>query len=276
MNLRKASPVLVILLWGNSPGHPALAESLSPIVASQVGYSVTEVAGSFSYSLQCQGEPGMTEWVSAVGVRFTDNWFPTFVHASPHRSDQGALLQVGDTQVIFEAREEAVGQDVTEFAIFGQVSSTGGDVIDAHIAWGTWGGTAACTVKVNGSEIPSVELDGTHAVFVGPEAFRGGIYREDQGGQMAVGRIFEASFSEPSRVFGRLVLADADEYPPGQGFVITDDVYPIQPIADCGSVCPFGRPQASRVAVLAGAAFDDDGGDSQQLWLIDVPASAAD
>lgn len=272
--------VLLATVVALAPGLPARAAPVAPVQADQVGYAFVPAGFGSSFRWDCVGPGRLSDWMFAQGPEFDNGWLPSFVFIHPRSSTTGHTFQVGDQRWVSEERIEVPPPSRnSHVTVVGSSSSFGGGVRGNHFAWAFWGDHLTCTLKVDSFQMPTQDLDGFHAIYVGPEAFTGGFFSQNGAHQTSVGRTF-ARDTSGGPIFGALQLWGADSDPKATGFLATDDPNPLAPVELCNhqyyyaAYCEFGRPRVSH-AVVGIAASDNTDGTSQELWMIDIPASAA-
>ena len=138
-----------------------------------------------------------------------------------------------------------------------------------YLAWAVWGGEVDCLLSINWKPVSIRWVDGSHGIYVSPEAFKGGVFYQDGKHQRAEGRVFERALPG-----GPAFVAMDDG---GGGLILFDHLtLGFFPHACTGPrICTFAAPAASIVLVQASGG-NTNGGPVSQLWLIALPPEAAD
>lgn len=272
-------PLVVVLA-----GLPVRAAPAAPLSADQAGYASVDAGPSSNFNWKCVGPGRLTDWMFAYGAEYDIGWMPTFIIVHPRASTTGQMLQLGDNKWVTEERVEVPPPSRPSWVNVVGTSSGGGGVLRNHYAWAFWGDDQlTCTLNVDGALVSTYSFDGSHAVYVGPEAFGGGVFSQSGSSQTSVGRYFARDTSggplfAALQIWGRERTPLTNEYSPApNGFLATDDPNVTSPVEPCNAhlyggatYCQIGRPKVSHV--VAGIVLgESNDGTGQELWMIDVP-----
>lgn len=252
-----------LLLAPLSADTPSMAAPISPVPADSVGFVRVPTSTGFDFELHCLGAPRWDEFVFASGLEFQNFSMPTVMLVQPHNSSTGHLIQIADRQVVtYEERLEQRVEGSTAIQIWGSESGPG----VFHFAWASWGGgLEGCTFKVDGAARTVGWLDGDAAIYVGPEAFTGGLFYQDGGTQASIGRLFATQIEHPV-VMGTLRIGSER----GHATAESGDALHGGGIT-CGSSCNFGWPQARFFYAEITLGLEFNGGPHAELWVFNTP-----
>jgi hypothetical protein len=264
---RRRSFIALLLFALGAMGAAALSDAAAgPDYARQVVYAYGPVGSSYSYEFSCTANDPSIKGPLALA---TGGDYPFGMTGGityfGRRSNTGRLVQVGDYQLTFEPRQATDTDEGSSFYAWGSGGGGGGSGI-AYVAVAFWGSTATCTATIGGASRPVEYLGGSHAFFVGPEAFTGGVFAQDGGWHASAARIYRTEL-KGGPAFASLSMGQV-----GLGALHFDGTTSVN---DCvtpfGNACQHVDPEASGLTAGVFGAVETNGGGQGEMIVLTLP-----
>lgn len=250
---------------------PAAAQaSMQPEEATDVGYARIERQGRYDWTLNCTTTDALTDFAVAFTTENFDGsteYFDEEFTVEERNAADGRAFQVHDNAITIEERTEHP-RGTVYLRAHGSTFSENASGVRGHLAWASWGGTVACEVVANGRTVTAQRPPGARAMYVGPEAFRGGAFVRAEGEEASIGRVFHTT-TGGGPLFALLIVGDT-----ASGHIVADDPNGrIDLVPLClARECTATYTGASQIAGVVGAGTEiHDGYGDVQMWIIDLP-----
>jgi len=237
-----------------------------PEYARQVVYAYGPVGSSFTWELSCHAnDPSLRGPVAIADGSNHPFGMTGGIFYFGRRSNTGRLVQVGDHQITFEPRQTLDTNEGSGFTATGN-GGGGGGAGTAYVAVAFWGSTATCTAILAGVARPVEYLDGSHAFFVGPEAFTGGVFAQDAGWHASAARVYRTQL-KGGPAFATLSIGQF-----GLGAMNIDGSSTVNECREpLGDACSAKHSAASGLTAAVFGAVETNGGRQGEMIVITLP-----
>jgi len=237
-----------------------------PEYARQVAYAHGPVSTSYSWTLSCAADDPSFTGPRAI-AEGSDHPFGMTggITYFGRRSHTGRFVQVGDQQIVLQPRV-AEDTDLSSGFIASGSGGGGGGPGTAYVAVAFWGSTATCTAILAGVARPVEYLDGSHAFFVGPEAFTGGVFAQDGGWHASAARVYRTEL-KGGPAFATLSIGQF-----GLGAMNIDGSSTVNECREpLGDACSAKHSAASGLTAAVFGAVETNGGRQGEMIVITLP-----